>query len=200
MVETKTRAPEQNRSLQRRTAYPSLFTFSPFEVMRRLSDEMFRSVLGSSQATAEQGLWAPRIEAFQEGNEFLIRAELPGTNPDDVAVDVSEDAVTISGERRQEHQERRGGAVISEISYGAFSRVVPLPDGVIADSATATFRDGVLEIRMPATPSEVTRGRRLEISKESGKGQSNQGQTASQAQTQPQSQSSGSTDQSSEKR
>jgi HSP20 family protein len=202
MAETKP-SEEQRRTntlaRQGRYGYPSLWAASPFELMRRLSDEMFRSVLGPSGAAEERGLWAPRLEAFQEENEFVIRAELPGMNADDVTVDVSEDAVTISGERRQERQDRRGGVAMSEISYGSFSRVIPLPDNALPDSANATFRNGVLEIRVPAPPSEVRRGRRLAINEQSGQSQSGQsqsgqsqsgqGQTGSQGQTSAQSQS-----------
>jgi HSP20 family protein len=153
--------------LQRRQGYPSLFAVSPFELMRRMSEEMIRTIAGVPAGGEAQQLWAPRIEARQEGGEFVIRAELPGTDAGDITVDVSDDAVTIHGERRQEHEERRGDLVVSEISYGEFHRVIPLPEGVIADSAKANFRDGVLEIRMPAPPSEVRQGRRLEIGQES---------------------------------
>jgi HSP20 family protein len=190
-------------SLRRRYTYPSLFAGSPFELMRRLSDDMFRSVLGgSSFAGEEHGLWSPRVEAFQEGDEFIVRAELPGLSADDVSVDVSDDAIAISGERRQEHRERRGGAFVSEISYGSFNRVIPLPDAAISDSAKATFRDGVLEIKMPAPPSEVRRGRRIEINAESGQGRSGQNQTDAQGQTSTggQSQSGGSKGQTTESR
>jgi HSP20 family protein len=179
-------------SLQRRDPYESLFTLNPFELMRRMSDDL-TGMLGGSAWTSGRGreIWAPAVEAFQDGNEFVVRAELPGMRTENVVVEVSEDAVMIHGERRQEHQEHRGGAVVSEISYGEFHRTIPLPDGVIADSAKATFRDGVLEVRMPAPPAEVSRGRRLEInegsqSQSAGGGQS---QSAGQSQSSTQSQS-----------
>jgi HSP20 family protein len=178
--------------LQRRQGYPSLFAVSPFELMRRMSEEMIRTIAGVPAGGEAQQLWAPRIEARQEDGEFVIRAELPGTEAADISVNVSEDAVTIHGERRQEHQQRRGDLVVSEISYGEFHRVIPLPEGVIADSATATFRDGVLEIRMPAPPAEVRQGRRIEINQESkGTSQASQSgqQQGSSTQSQPQSQS-----------
>jgi HSP20 family protein len=86
-------------------------------------------------------------------------------NPDDIAVDVSDDAITISGERHQEHKEERGGVYRFERNYGLFYRMIPLPDGAMADRATASFKDGVLEITVPAPPEQVSRGRRLEISR-----------------------------------
>jgi HSP20 family protein len=175
--------------LQRRQGYPSLFAVSPFELMRRMSEEMIRTIAGVPAGGETQQLWAPRIEARQEDGEFVIRAELPGTDAADISVNVSDDAVTIHGERRQEHQQRRGDLVVSEISYGEFHRVIPLPEGVIGDTATATFRDGVLEIRMPAPPAEVRQGRRIEINQESkGTSQPSQSGQQSSSSTQPQSQ------------
>jgi HSP20 family protein len=180
--------------LQRRQGYPSLFAVSPFELMRRMSEEMIRTIAGVPAGGEAQQLWAPRIEARQEDGEFVIRAELPGTEAADIAVNVSDDAVTIHGERRQEHQQRRGDLVVSEISYGEFHRVIPLPEGVIADTATATFRDGVLEIRMPAPPAEVRQGRRIEITQASkGTNQPSQAGQQPSSSTQPQSQSSSQT-------
>jgi HSP20 family protein len=80
---------------------------------------------------------------------------------DDVAVEVTEEAVTIQGERRHESEEEREGFYRSERIYGSFYRVIPLPQGAITDQAKATFRDGVLEITLPAPPS--SKGRRLDI-------------------------------------
>ena len=108
-------------------------------------------------------LWAPQIETFQRGNEFVVRADLPGLKKDDVKIDITDEAVTIEGERRDEHEEEREGYYRSERSYGSFYRVVPLPDGAITDSAKAHFNNGVLEIVVQAPPREVSRGRRLEI-------------------------------------
>ena len=110
------------------------------------------------------GLWTPQIETFQRGNEFVVRADLPGLSKDDVKVDVTDDSVTLQGERREEHEEDREGYYRSERTYGSFYRVVPLPDGAITDSAKAQFNNGVLEIVLQAPPKEVSRGRRLEIS------------------------------------
>ena len=77
---------------------------------------------------------------------------------------IDEDMLTIQGERKQEHEEEREGWYRNERSYGSFFRAIPLPEGTIADSAKASFKDGVLEIVLQAPPQEVSRGRRLEIS------------------------------------
>ena len=147
------------------------WSWSPFRAMQRMADEMDRMfenfglgrrwenspVWGATGA----GMWAPEIEVFQKNNELTIKADLPGMKRDDVSIEVADNALTIHGERKREHEEEREGVYRSERSYGSFYRTIPLPEGAITEQAKATFRDGVLEIRMPAPPA--SKGRRLEI-------------------------------------
>jgi HSP20 family protein len=81
---------------------------------------------------------------------------------EDVNVEITDNEITISGERRHEQETEREGIYRSERTYGSFSRTIPLPEGAMTDQAKAAFRDGVLEITVPAPP-QATRGRRLEI-------------------------------------
>jgi HSP20 family protein len=162
----------------------SLGARSPFTMLERFAEEMDRVFddfgfgrswlaprFGRSSLrsplrglTTELEAWSPDVEVFHRNNELVVRADLPGLNKDDIKVDVTEDGITIQGERKYEHKEEREGVYRSERSYGSFRRVIPLPEGAMTDQAKATFKDGVLEIKMPAPPEQVTRGRRLEIS------------------------------------
>jgi HSP20 family protein len=153
--------------------------FDPIRMMDRFADEMdraFEDVFGRGWLTprlardwmrspnrGEIDTWAPQLEVSHRNNELVIRADLPGLGKDDVKVDVTDDRLTIQGERKREHEEERGGVYRSERSYGSFYREIPLPEGTISDQAKATFKDGVLEITMPAPPEQVRRGRRVEI-------------------------------------
>jgi HSP20 family protein len=110
---------------------------------------------------AGAAVWAPEIDVFQKNDELTIRADLPGLKREDVTVDISDNEVCIQGERKHEREEDREGYYRSERGYGSFSRTIPLPEGALAERARATFKDGVLEITMPAPPA--TKGRRLEI-------------------------------------
>ena len=149
----------------------------PFRMLDQFANEMDRMFddfgLGRGWRRAglsESGLsWAPQVEVSQRHNELIVRADLPGMNKDDITVDVTEDAIAIHGERRREHDETSGGVYRSERSYGSFYREIPLPEGAMADQAKASFKDGVLEITMPAPPEQVTSGRRLEIAEGSAK-------------------------------
>ena len=114
-------------------------------------------------------LWSPQIESFQRGDQFIVRADLPGLKTDDVNIEVSEDAIVIQGERREEHEEDREGYYRSERTYGSFYRTVPLPEGAITESAKADFTNGVLEITMQAPPREISRRRKIEIGESSQK-------------------------------
>jgi HSP20 family protein len=168
-------ARRENRGLRRLDPEFS----SPFEFMERMSEEMDRwfedvtrsfgfprwSPLSRTRfgRRAQEGVWTPRIEAGLEGDSFVVRADLPGLKKDDIQVEVTDDAITISGERREEHEEEHEGYWRSEREYGKFYRSIPLPEGAIGETAQASFRDGVLEIRMQAPPAEATRGRRIEI-------------------------------------
>ena len=159
-------------------------SYSPFAIMRQGLDEMDRwvSQLGwgrnwLSSAPSARGVfsqmanmgqqlgdWTPAIEAFQRGNEFIVRAEVPGMNRQDLNVEVGDDSLTIRGERKHEQEDEREGVFWSERSYGSFTRVVPLPPGTITDSAKASFTNGVLEVVMQAPSADARRGRRIDIS------------------------------------
>jgi HSP20 family protein len=107
--------------------------------------------------------WAPKVDVKQRGNDLVISADLPGVHPTDIAVEVTEDAVVIAGQRDEEKVEDSGDVYKVERKFGAFFREVPLPQGAIVDQAKATFKDGVLEISVPAPAAQASRGRRLEI-------------------------------------
>jgi len=106
--------------------------------------------------------WAPPVEVFQRGNELVVRADLPGLTPDDVQIEIEDGVLTVSGERRQEADERQEGFYRTERSYGAFSRSVALPEGVDEEQVQARFEHGVLEVTVPL-PQRRQRGRRVQI-------------------------------------
>jgi HSP20 family protein len=157
---------------------PSLFSMdpfdmlrtSPFALMRRFTEEMDHYFANLGMGRGGQGMaaaggefFAPPVEVLERDGKFIVRADLPGLTKDDVRVEITNDVLMIEGERRSEHEERQEGGVLrSERSYGMFRRQIPLPEGVNADQATANFKDGVLEISMPA-PQQQARGHQIEI-------------------------------------
>src|ERR1051325_883565 len=169
-----------SKDLQKRDEITDIGTrlaATPFEFMRRFGEEMDKLVgdfdfgrgwLPPALAgSARPGLWAPPIEMVEEGGQLIVRADLPGLTKDDVNVEIDNDAITIEGERRSEQKENREGYYRTERSYGKFYRRVPLPDGVEAENADATFRDGVLEITMNAPKRTESKPRKVQISESS---------------------------------
>lgn len=133
----------------------------PFWPFGALGDRWFgRSLPGEP---SDLRMWSPQVETLQNGDQYVVRVDLPGLKREDVTVEVGDDQLIIQGERRHEREEDREGYYRSERSYGSFYRAVQLPEGAIADTAAADFRDGVLEVTITAPPREVSRGRRIEI-------------------------------------
>ncbi len=175
---------QRGARMARRGAYaPSVFalspgavlSMSPFELMRRFTDELDRAFEGLGIARGAGGgeiqMWTPSVEVFERENNLVVRAELPGLDKDDVRVELTDDGLVIEGERRREHEERLEGGYRSEIEYGRFYRMIPLPEGVNVDQAQARMNNGVLEVAIPM--AEAKRPSRS-IPVETGPGQAAQ--------------------------
>ena len=170
------RGNQRNQAMQTRRGHELQRQSSPFGFMRRFNEEMdrlfqdfggFGSGLPDSLSGREMRMfggssgWSPQIEIFERGDELCVRADLPGMKKDDIEVDIADNALVIRGERRNEREEEEEGYYRSERSYGSFFRTIPLPEGVDAENAVASFRNGVLEITMPAP--ERAKRRRVDI-------------------------------------
>lgn len=105
----------------------------------------------------------PQVEVLEEGNDLLVRADLPGFDPANLDVRITEDRVTIRGERREERRAEQQGYYRSERHYGSYARSIDLPCRVDAGRATASYRNGVLEVRAPKLEDGDGQGRRLPI-------------------------------------
>jgi HSP20 family protein len=153
----------------------SIFSMSPFELMRRFTDELDRAFGGLGITRGAGGgeiqMWTPSVEVLERDNNLVVRAELPGLEKDDVKVELTDDGLVIEGERKREREERLEGGYRSEIEYGRFYRMIPLPEGVNVDQAQARMNNGVLEVAIPM--AEAKRPRRS-IPVESGAGQAAQ--------------------------
>lgn len=104
----------------------------------------------------------PRIEVRETDDEVLVAAEMPGLEEKDFELSLTEEALTIRGEKRQEHEEK-GSVHRLERSYGAFERRLSLPCEVEADKASATYRNGVLSVTLPKAPEARRRVHRIEV-------------------------------------
>jgi len=152
----------EQQGMARRSDFPSLwrdpsefFNMNPFTLMRRFSEEMNRSFSGAGFGSS--GMWSPAIEVSEREGQIVVNAELPGLSKDDVKIEVTDEALSIHGERRREYEDRREGFHRSERSYGSFYRTIPLPPGAKTDEARAQFENGVLQISVPVAQEQPKR-------------------------------------------
>jgi len=144
---------------------------SPLGLMRSFMEDMDRMMdalpLGRSAMFAgpltRLGLitWKPPLTMMERDGALVVRADMPGLKPDDVRVELEDGHLTISGERTEERSRQESGFYRNERSYGAFRRVIGLPEGVGAEHVSASFDSGVLEIRI-ATPQRK-KAQRIEV-------------------------------------
>lgn len=125
---------------------------SPFELFERLFE-------------GESGASGIKVEELMDGNELVVRAELPGIDPDkDVDVSITEGALRINAHREERQEEKEKGGYRTEFRYGSFSRTLRLPEGATADDVKATYTDGVLEVRVPIPEQKAARvSNRIEV-------------------------------------
>lgn len=147
----------------------------PASILRRAQrdmDRLFHSFFGSSpfrwaewaaplEMSGDNGYW-PEIEVQHSGNKLVVEADVPGLKKEDVKVEVRDNQLWISGERRTESEHREGQYFRSERSYGSFCRAIPLPDGAKAETASASFDNGVLKIEIEA-PTAQRHTHRVEV-------------------------------------
>jgi HSP20 family protein len=136
------------------------------EPFTREIDRVFDAFFGQT----DQGRrWVPPMDLVEAEDHFVLKADLPGLREGDVNIEVQDGTLTISGERKAEHEQRERGWYRIERSFGSFNRSLTLPDGVDPDGIAASFTDGVLEVRIPK-PAE-RKPRRISISTANGNGE-----------------------------
>jgi HSP20 family protein len=115
--------------------------------MNRLFDNVFDAPQGSNGGAMRR--WMPPMDLVETENDFVLRADLPGLSEEDVSIEVEDRVLTLSGERKAEHESAKEGYHRVERAFGAFARSLTLPEGVNAEAVEAHFDRGVLEIRIP---------------------------------------------------
>jgi HSP20 family protein len=129
--------------------------FEGFGLRRRTGiPTMFRAPLAP---------WTPNIEVVYVNHAIVVRAELPGIKKEEVKLEIVDGALMIEGERKYEKEVTKKGYFTTERAYGTFYRRIPLPEEAKVGEAKATFKDGVLEVTIPAPALEKEPARRLDI-------------------------------------
>jgi HSP20 family protein len=146
---------EEERALQ--TREDSFFSLE--QRMNRMFDDFFRGSGLEAFGAFREGwdAFGPRVDVVETDKEIEISAELPGLDEKDIDVGLSQDALTISGVKRQEKEEKGQNYVHTERSYGSFRRSIPLPSEVDVNKVDAVYRNGVLTVTLPRAATAPAR-------------------------------------------
>ena len=144
----------------------TIVRWEPLRELNSLQSEMnrlFNTVFDTPSGTSGNVLrrWMPAMDLVESGEHFVLRADLPGMSEDDVNIEFEDGTLTVSGERKAEHEAKGEGYYRVERAFGSFSRSLTLPQGVDPEAVTASFDRGVLEVRIPKP--EEKKPRRIEI-------------------------------------
>ena len=141
----------------------------PFEEMERWFDNLLRSRFYASPSFRHEiGIpfieeVSPLFDIYEEGNDVVVKGEVPGMKKEDLTIQLTEEAITISGEKKKEEKIEKKNYYRYERSCGSFSRTFHLPKGIQIDQAKARLKEGVLEIRIPRTEKVMEKVKKLEI-------------------------------------
>ena len=145
----------------------TIVRWEPLRELGTLQNEMNRlfNTVFDSPAPGGNGntlrRWVPAMDLVEAEEHYVLRADLPGMGEDDIKIEFEDGTLTISGERKSEHESRVEGFYRVERAFGSFARTLTLPKGVDAEAVTASFDRGVLEVRVPKP--EQSKPRRIEI-------------------------------------
>jgi HSP20 family protein len=150
----------------------AIVRWDPFGEALRLQRDMDRvfARLGAPERTGagagESVAWMPRIDVKRTGDDIVVRAELPGIKPEDVDIELTDNVLTIRGERKLEEEKENEGWLVRESTYGSFERALSIPEGVDPASITASYTDGMLEVHVPKALEAVKpRTTKIEVAK-----------------------------------
>jgi HSP20 family protein len=117
--------------------------------MNRLFNTLFDQPGQATRANGMTRRWVPAMDLVETGDHYVLRADLPGLSQDDVHIELESNVLTVSGERKAEHDEREEGYYRVERAFGSFARSLTLPEGIDPEAVEASFDRGILEIRIP---------------------------------------------------
>jgi len=135
----------------------------PYNQLRSQINRVFDDAFGMDRGADNGHSFAPQVDVTETDSEVKVCAELPGIEAKDLDVNVTDDLLTIRGEKRSEHASEEGGRRWTERSFGFFERTIPLPAEVNADNAQSEFRRGILRITLPKREETSRRSKKINV-------------------------------------
>jgi len=155
--------PAMSRKNKREDDHPF---YSLQSQINNLFDDFFSGFDVTPRGLTAGGAFFPSVDVKESDTDVIIQAELPGVDEKDISVTLSEDAVTIKGEKKEEREEKEKNYYYMERSYGSFHRVIPLAVEAESDKAKASFKNGVLNITIPKSQKAKAKGIKVPIQTE----------------------------------
>jgi HSP20 family protein len=141
--------------------------------LHRDIDDLFSRFFGRTErlpmASFGWGLEYPAVNIKKEGDNFIVHAEIPGVDPKDIDINITGNMLTLRGQRKMEKKEEEKDYYVREISMGSFERTIALPVDINADNVKAAYKNGLLEITLPA--AQAAKGKKIEVKVEEGEKQ-----------------------------
>jgi HSP20 family protein len=140
---------------------------SPFALLRKEIDEIFDNFFKGFDMEPYFSGWrdgfTPSVDVVEDDKEIRVSAELPGMNEKDIEVTLNKESLTIKGEKKEEKEDKGKDYYHMERSYGSFTRTIPLPVDVDTDRAEATFKNGVLTVKIPKTREAIEERKKIKV-------------------------------------
>jgi HSP20 family protein len=141
--------------------------FPSFSGARPEFDRLFREAFSpvSAEGEASTRTWAPAVDIFENGDNLVLKAELPGVNPDDVEIRVEDNTLYLKGERKFDNEVKEQNYHRVERTYGTFTRTFSLPNSIDSEKVAAEYKDGVLTLTMPKKEEAKPKTIKINVSK-----------------------------------
>jgi len=141
--------------------FRELAPFREFERIKKEMDWVWDSFFERGPRAGETGEWYPSLDVAETKNDIVVKAEVPGMDPKDIDISLSNGLLTIKGEKKQEREEKEGDYHLTERSFGTFTRAIQLPAEVQSDKIEASYKNGVLKVTLPK--SEEAKKKEIKI-------------------------------------
>ena len=137
--------------------------FSPLADFRREIDDIFDRFFGRSIALRDEEIFTPRIEVAEDEKSYLVKAELPGMDKNDIEVTLDDNVLTLKGEKKEEKEEKGKKSYYKETRYGSFYRQIPFPESIDEEKVNAKFKKGVLSLVIPKKEAKNKKSIKIDV-------------------------------------
>ena len=137
--------------------------FGEVDTLRKEMDNLLERFIPDFGRSLDGAIFVPSAEIDETDTEFHLKLEVPGMSADDLDIEVSDAAVSVTGERKSETQSEKGGIRRSEFYYGKFERHVPLPSHIERDKVVAEYKDGILKLTLPKSKDQEDKSVKVKV-------------------------------------